>query len=356
MVINNALVDGALCDIVIRNRKIEKITQNCDEKGIDAKGRRVIPGLIDVHTHGVGGHDTMDAEFKELCSFYADHGTTAVLPTTMTMGFDDLLRVSESFKDYPGAEVLGIHFEGPYISEKYKGAQNPDFIIKPDAQQFSKLKCAKMVTIAPEVEGAIEFTKAVSGDCIVSIGHTDCDYETAIAAMEAGANCLTHTYNAMPPLHHRNPGPIGAAFEKNIYVQLICDGFHVKKPIMLATYKMFGADRVVMISDSLACAGLPNGRYVSGGLDVELSDDVARLLDGTVAGSRVMLWDCVKKAVEYGVSFEDAVRSATRTPAEMLGINKGRIEAGYDADLLIISDDMEIDSVIIAGEVWQTAL
>lgn len=353
MIINNALVNGSKVDIVIEKGIIVSVTENCAEKGIDAKGARVIPGLIDVHTHGCFGHDTMDAEFKELCSFYADCGTTSVLPTTMTMGFDDLLKVSDAQKKYPGANVLGIHFEGPYISHKYKGAQNPEFILKPDAQQFSKLSSALMVTIAPEVEGAMEFIKEVSDRVVVSIGHTDCDYETALAAIDAGALCLTHTYNAMPPLHHRNPGPIGAAFERKIYAQLICDGFHISKPVMLATYNMFGADRVVMISDSLACAGLPNGKYVSGGLDVELSDDVARLTDGTVAGSRVMLWDCVKKAVEFGISFEDAVKSATETPAEMLGINKGKIKEGYDADLLIINDDMTIRSVVIGGELWQ---
>lgn len=353
MVINNALVGGKICDIEIDGGFITAVTDNCGKSGLDAGGKRVIAGLIDVHTHGCAGHDTMDADFEPMCMFYADHGTTSVLPTTMTMGYDDLEKVTKARRDVKGANILGIHFEGPYISEKYKGAQNPDYIKNPDIDGFLRFDGAKMVTIAPELDGAIDFIKKVTPDCVVALGHTDCDFETAISAFDAGANCLTHTYNAMPPLHHRNAGPIGAAILRDVYPQLICDGFHICKPVMLATYKIFGADRVVMISDSLACAGLPNGNYTSGGLDVVLSDDVARLTDGTVAGSRVMLWDCVKKAVEFGIPFDDAVKSATETPARLLGVNKGVIKEGYDADLLIVNDDMEIETVIIGGEIWR---
>lgn len=353
MIINNALVGGKLCDIVIDGGIITAVTDNCGKKGIDAKGNRVIPGLIDVHTHGCAGHDTMDADFAPLCAFYADHGTTSVLPTTMTMGYDDLMRVTKAPQNVKGANILGLHFEGPYISEKHKGAQNPAYIKNPDIEGFAKFDGVKMITLAPELDGAMEFIKAVTHDCVVALGHTDCDFETALAAFDAGANCLTHTYNAMPPLHHRNSGPIGAAIMRDVYPQLICDGFHVSQPVMLATYRIFGADRVVMISDSLACAGLPNGKYTSGGLDVILSDDVARLCDGTVAGSRLMLWDCVKKAVEFGIPFDDAVKSATATPAKLLGVNKGYVKEGYDADLLIINENTEIETVIIGGEVWR---
>lgn len=210
-----------------------------------------------------------------------------------------------------------------------------------------------MVTVAPELEGSTEFIKAVSKECVVSLGHTDCDYDTALQAVENGARCLTHTYNAMPPFSHRSPGPIGAAFEKNIYAQLICDGFHVAKPVVSATYKMFGPDRTVLISDSIRCAGLPDGEYESGGLKVVLKNGEARLEDGTIAGSCATLWDCVKKAAEFGIPFEDAVRMASETPAEMLGIKKGKILPGYDADLLIIDADNEIETVIIGGEIFE---
>ena len=210
-----------------------------------------------------------------------------------------------------------------------------------------------MVTIAPESEGSAEFIRAVTPECIVSIGHTDCTYETALEAIENGASCLTHTYNAMPPFHHRNPGPIGAAFERHIYVQIICDGFHISKPVVLATYKMFGADRMLLISDSIRSAGLPDGEYESGGLKVFLKNGAARLADGTIAGSSATLLDCVKKAVEFGIPLDDAVRMASRTPAELLGVKKGRIEPGYDADLLITDRKLNIKTVITAGKVFK---
>jgi N-acetylglucosamine-6-phosphate deacetylase len=269
------------------------------------------------------------------------------------MDYDSLLKVCNAKTDFEGAQILGFHFEGPYISKKYKGAQNEAHIKNPSIEDFKMFKNVKLITIAPELEGSMEFIKEVSKDCIVSIGHSDCDYDTAIEAIDNGANCLTHTYNAMPPLHHRNPGPIGAAVEKQIYVQVICDGFHVLRPIVLSTYKTFGPERMTIISDSIRPAGLPDGEYESGGLKVILKDNIAKLTDGTVAGSSSTLWFCVKKATEFGIPFEDAVRMATATPAEMLGINKGKIEVGYDADFLILSDDTEIDNVIIAGKLFK---
>lgn len=353
MIINNAVINGKKQNIIINGGKIQLITDRVAAKGFDAAGKHVIPGLIDVHTHGCIGMDTMDASFEPMCRFYAEHGITSWLPTTMTMGYDSLERVTRARTDFDGAEILGFHFEGPYISEKYKGAQNKKYIKNPSAAEFSRFKNVKMVTVAPELEGSFEFIKAVSKECVVSLGHTDCDYDTALKAIENGAGCLTHTYNAMPPLSHRSPGPIGAAFEKNIYAQLICDGFHVAKPVVLATYKMFGAERLVLISDSIRCAGLPDGEYESGGLKVVLRQGEARLEDGTIAGSCATLWDCVKKAAEFGIPFGDAVRMASETPAEMLGIKKGKIVPGYDADLLILGHNNEIETVIIGGEIFE---
>ena len=353
MNINNAIVNGKRVNIEIKDGKITAISETAFQNGYDAGGKRVIPGLIDVHTHGCIGMDTMDADFERMCDFYAKNGTTSFLPTTMTMGYDDLLKVVNAKTDFKGANILGFHFEGPYISPTYKGAQNEKYIKNPDIEGFKQFKNVKMITIAPELEGSEEFIKEVSKYCVVSIGHSACDYETALKAMDCGANCLTHTYNAMPPLHHRNPGPIGAAIEKNIYVQVICDGFHVLKPIVLSTYRTFGKERMVIISDSIRPAGLPDGEYESGGLKVILRDNIAKLEDGTVAGSSSTLWFCVKKAVEMGIEFEDAVYMATETPAAMLGINKGKIAVGYDADLLVIDDKMNIEKVIIAGEEYK---
>ncbi len=354
MVIKNALIGGKIKNIVTENGVITEITENAvSGEGIDAAGRRVIPGLVETHSHGCIGLDTMDADFEKMCRFYAENGTTSWLPTTMTMDYDSLLKVCNAKTDFKGANILGFHFEGPYISKKYKGAQNEAYIKNPSVEDFKQFKNVKLITIAPELEGAMDFVKEVSKTCVVSIGHSDCDYDTAIEAIENGVNCLTHTYNAMPPLHHRNPGPIGAAVDKQIYVQVICDGFHVLRPIVLSTYKTFGPERMTIISDSIRPAGLPDGEYESGGLTVVLKDNIAKLKDGTVAGSSSTLWFCVKKAIEFGIPFDDAVRMATATPAEMLGINKGKIEVGYDADLLIISDDTEIDNVIIGGKIFK---
>ena len=351
MVIYNALISGELKSVVISEGKIVSVESNRNNGDIDAGGNRLIPGFIDVHTHGCIGMDTMDADFEPMCKFYAEHGTTSFLPTTMTMGYDALERVTNAKTDFEGANILGFHFEGPYISPKHKGAQNERYIKKPSVEDFRRFKKVKMITVAPELKGAMEFIKAVSPECVVSLGHTDCDYETAISAIHNGAKCLTHTYNAMPPMHHRNPGPIGAAVEKHIYAQLICDGFHISKPVVLATYKMFGADRLTLISDSIRSAGLPDGEYESGGLKVSLKGGAARLADGTIAGSSATLLDCVKNAVKFGIPFDDAVKMASETPANMLGIKKGRIEKGYDADLLIVDNEINIKTVIIGGKV-----
>ena len=352
MIISNALVNGKLLNIVIENGKIKELTDKPLKADIDAKGNTVIPGLIDVHTHGLLGIDTMDADFEKLCYNYAKCGTTSFLPTAMTMDFESLKRVDNAKTDFKGANILGIHYEGPYISKKFKGAQNEAHIKEPDIKEFKQLKNAKMVTIAPELNGAMEFISEISKSCIVSIGHTECDYGTALKAIENGALSLTHTYNAMPPLNHRNAGPIGAGFEKGVYAQLICDGFHISKPIVMATYKMFGADKITLISDSIRPAGMPDGEYNSGGQSVFVKDSTVRLCDGTIAGSYSTLWDCVKKAVEFGIPFPDAVKMATETPAKMLGIKKGIIAPDYDADLLIVDNKLNIKTVIINGEIF----
>lgn len=350
MNINNAVVDGKKVSIKTENGKIAGLFNTALPNAIDIKGAALIPGLIDIHTHGCAGMDTMDADFEKMCEFYAGHGTTCFLPTTMTMSYEALMNVTNAATDFHGAEIAGFHFEGPYISEKYKGAQNEKYIRCPDLEEFKKFGNVKMMSLAPELNGSMEFIRRVTPECVISIGHTDCDCETALHAIDCGASCLTHIYNAMPPMHHRNPGPIGAAVERGIYAQIICDGFHVSKQVVLAAYKMFGAERMILISDSIRCAGLPDGEYESGGLRVILKNGAARLADGTIAGSCAMLWDCVKKAVEFGIPFGDAVKMASQTPAELLGLKKGRIAPGFDADMLVVDNNMNISSVIIAGK------
>lgn len=350
MTLKNLLFEGKLTDITIENGKITAIAPaSADTVGEDCGGKTVIPGLVDIHTHGCAGYDTMDAHFEEMSSFLAKNGTTSFLPTTMTMDYDSIRRVTEASRDVTGAQILGFHMEGPYIAMKYKGAQNEKFIKDPDLEEFKSLPDMKMVTIAPELAGSIDFIKNCGA--VVSIGHTAADYQECIDAIDAGAMCLTHTFNAMSPIHHRNPGPIGAACEKNIYVQAITDGLHLHPAIVKLLYKTFGVERMVIISDSMRATGLGDGTYEFGGQDIIVKDSVARTLDGAIAGSTSTLWTCVKRAASFGIPFEDAVRMATRTPADLIHMpNKGRIEVGADADLLLLDEHLEIEKVIIAGE------
>ena len=353
MKLNNALVRGQLRSIQIENGRIEAIGDTPFAGGIDLRGKTVIPGLIDIHTHGCRNADTMDADFAVLCREYAKMGTTAFLPTTMTADAASIQAVLRAKTEFRGAKILGFHLEGPFLSKQYKGAHDERFLTPPSAELFAEFDNIAMITVAPEVAGGIEFVRQVAGKTIVSLGHTACDYDTAADAIAAGARCLTHMYNAMPPMLHRAPGPIGAAADAGIYAQIICDPVHVSPTAFRFAYKVFGAERLVLISDSIRCAGMHDGEYICGGLPVTLQNKKATLADGTIAGSCLSLLDCVKNACRCGVPFADAVKMATETPAALLGVQKGKVEVGYDADLLILDADLNIDTVILGGEVWE---
>lgn len=348
-VYKNALLNGKIVDLVTENGKFIHIGKT-ELDGVSLNGETILPGLIDIHTHGCGGYDTMDlGALGEMSKIHAANGVTAWLPTTMTASFEALEQISSTdISSFDGAEILGFHFEGPYIAEKYKGAQNPEFIQKPNLKEFKQFKNVKMVTIAPELDGALDFIQSCG--CIVSLGHTEADYKTAISAIEKGASCLTHTFNAMPPIHHREPSVIGAAVQKNIYAQVICDGYHIHPAAIMLLYKLFGADRMILISDSMRATGLTDGEYDLGGLNVIVHGREARLADGTLAGSATPLLECVKCAIKFGIPQEAAIKMATEAPAALLGVKKGKIQEGFDADFIVVDKDLNLIKTVIAGK------
>lgn len=354
----NALVCGAKKDICISDGKIvdENTCNDRDTECIDLCGLHLYPGLIDIHTHGCMGADTMDADIsslKTISDYLATNGTLSYLPTTMTDSIENIRRAVETTPPSTGAEVLGFHIEGPYISPKRKGAQNEAYIRSPQESDLEGLygeRGVKIITVAPEIEGCMEFIK--NSRAKISIGHTDADYDISCKAMDGGADCLTHTFNAMPPMLHRDPGPVGAAIEHNAYVQVICDGLHLHKSIVNMLYRTFGRDRMILISDSMKATGLSCGSYIFGRQTVTVKDGIARVGEnGALAGSTSTLLDCVKKAVSFGIPEADAFYMATRTPADYLGIkHKGRLCVGCDADIIGVDEDLELRLVIKGGK------
>lgn len=347
-VIKNVRLYGELTDITTDGGKIVAIGRT-DAPGTDFGGNKIYPGLIDIHSHGTHGFDTMTGGIDEMADWELEHGITTWYPTTMTMSLEDIVKATDIDLDLGhGANVPGFHMEGPFINVKYKGAQNAAYIVPPTMDFFNKVKNVKIVTVAPETEGALDFIRECPA--VVAIGHTECDYDLAVEAIRAGAKSLTHTYNVMPGIHHRAPGPIGAGFDEGAYAQLITDGIHIHPSAVRMLVKMYGPERVTIISDSMQATGMEDGPYIFGGQPITVKDGVARTEGGNLAGSTTCLFDCVKRVMEMGISEEDAVRMASTTPAELMGLNKGKIEVGYDADFIIVDDDFNLIKAIARGE------
>ena len=342
-------------------RTIEAIGALEGAADLDARGCYVIPGLVDIHTHGAVGEDFSDGRaegLQPLADYYASRGVTSYLATTMTLKEETLtpaMRAIRDFTPHGGAKCAGVHLEGPFLCYAKRGAQAAENLHKPDVSLFDRLNEAsggqvKLVTVACEEEGAMDFIRQVSRVCAVSLGHSTADYDTAMAAFAAGATHATHLYNGMPSFLHRAPGIIGAAFDAGASVELICDGLHIHPAVIRATHRLFG-DRLNLISDSLRCAGMPDGDYELGGQPITVQGGKATLTStDTLAGSSISLLDAVRNVVRFGLSLPEAVYAASTAPALAVGLNDvGSIALGKAADLVVLDQDLALKAVFVDG-------
>ena len=342
------------------HRLVDKAEYQDDGEIIDAEGLLVLPGLVDIHSHGAAGEDISDGNpegLKKILRYERSCGITSYCPTSMTFPKERLRQIFASIKGAQteeGAKVVGINMEGPFLDPAKKGAHVEKWIAAPDVAFVRELNqdvdgLVRLVTLAPNMDGAEEFIKEMHEEVCISLGHTAADYDCASRAMKLGAHHVTHLYNAMQPFGHRAPGLIGAAMDDpECMVEMICDGYHIHPSAIRAAFRMFGPERVILISDSMRAAGMENGTYELGGQEVTVKDRKAVLKDGTLAGSATNLYGCMCKAVEFGIPLEQAIMAATANPARSIGIfdRVGSIRIGKQADLLLASENLELKRVI----------
>ena len=369
----NELLDAG---ILIRDGVIETVAPRSSfslpagAQEIIAKDRFAAPGFVDVHIHGAGGHDVMEATeeaLRAISSSIGSHGTTSFVATTVTADPNAICRSSEGIARYigiqhansiPGAEILGIHFEGPFISPLRRGVHPPEWIRLPSAELLEKFVTAAqghalLLTIAPELLGAMPCIDAArKAGMVVGIGHTDATYEQARAALARGAHHAIHTYNAMRPFSHRDAGVIGAVLTSpEISAELIADGVHVDETAMRLLLRAKGAGGVILISDGISATGMPDGKYILGGFEVTVSGGVCRSTEGKLAGSTLTLDRALRNIVNLGTPVGDALRMLTLNPATLLGIEhkKGTLRANADADIILLNEALEITQVFTRG-------
>ena len=361
--------------IILKGDKIEKIYREQDmpkftEKVIDGEGCYAIPGLIDLHFHGCKGDDFCDGKkdaIGRIAEYEASIGVTAIAPATMTLPVEELEHILQTAAEYKKetkdchkADLLGINMEGPFISPVKKGAQDEKNILPCSVEicdRFLKASegLVKFIGVAPEEsDNAVEFIREVSDRVNVSLAHTNADYDTAMEACKAGVNHAVHLYNAMPEFTHRAPGVVGAVFDnKDVMTEIICDGIHIHPSVVRATFQMMGADRMILISDSMRATGMPDGQYTLGGLDVKVVGRRATLVsDGAIAGSATNLMDCLRTVVKkMDLPLETAVACATINPAKSLGVEAqyGSLEAGKKAHVVLLDHDLKLKAVVKDG-------
>ncbi len=376
MIIKNASVyteEGKFVekDIYVKDGVFTDNAADADDgQVIDASGCVAIPGLTDIHFHGCVGHDFCDGtrEAVDAMAVYeASVGVTNIVPASMTLSEELLIGICETAKAYreegiqdKRAQFWGINMEGPFVSVAKKGAQNEEYIHKPDIEMFDRLNeasgnCVKLLDIAPEEDGAMELIEKRHDQVAISLAHTCADYDTAKEAFRKGADHVTHLYNAMNPYTHRAPGLIGAAAdEEKVKVELICDGVHIHPAAVRTTFKIFGDDRIILISDTMRATGLEDGDYTLGGQYVKVTGNLATLKDGTIAGSVTNLMDCMRTAVlKMGIPLESAVKCAAVNSAKRVGIydSCGSISAGKKADVVLLEkEDLALRQVILRGK------
>ena len=332
-----------------------------DDTVFDAEGLYVIPGLVDVHIHGARGHDFSDGNSKglaEIAQYLHSCGVTSFCPTSMTLPEEQLTAAFATINDVPDAagyaHIAGIHMEGPYLSPEKKGAQKASYLHAPDAAMFRRLSAAsgnkiRIITIAPELPGSDAFIREFKDTVAISLGHSTASYEIAENAFAAGANHVTHLFNAMPPLHHRDPGIIGAAADcPHAMAEIICGGIHIHPSVIRNAFRMFGNDRMILISDAMRATGMEDGEYELGGQPVIKKGRLATLKDGTIAGSATNLFDCMKNAVQFGIPLGVAVKAATCNPAKSIECSQeiGTLAVGARADILLLDQDLNIVKIL----------
>ena len=347
--------------------QVEKeIRPKAGESVYDLDGAKVIPGLIDIHTHGCAMRDFCDGSeesFDILAENYIKNGITTVCPTSMTLPPEQLETIYTAFahwseRPHRGSRLIGINMEGPFLSVKKRGAHRAEYVIPASEEIFDRLWKAsggriRLCDVAPEISGNLDFIRYAKAFCTVSVAHTAADYDGAIAGYHAGATSTTHLFNAMNGLAHRAPGTVGAAFDSGAYAELICDGEHVLPPVLRAAFSMFG-DRIAIISDSLMAAGMPEGtECVLGDEAVVVRGGKAVLPDGTIAGSIVNILEEIRRLISFGIDEAQAIRCSTITPARIIGEEKslGSIEKGKLADLVVLKEDYTPKAVFRDGTI-----